>query len=577
MESVPKIVRDRLQAAARAATHPDADLLTAFAEQSLPADERATVLEHLARCGECRDVVGLALPPTEILETSARASRSAWLTWPVLRWGFVAAGVVIVASIGFLQLQRPSESSKIAVFSSPTAQVAARSEARPQLTAAPPSAPDAKHDADAATSDRIDEVSKATGVAGEGETAAPAAPPPSALVRSFRGTTRSTFGRSIGGPILPSQFQNNNIVQQQASNGVPAPALHEPADQLYSAKQSPAANQAVAGAPAPIADTEGARLEAQLRDQSSDSRLFADKSSVSKTKLPVTQKTAPGQIAGHVVDSSGAVVPNARITVTPATAGKSASAVTDSQGAFLIAGLPTGNYKAQAQAPGFNTTVLDLNYDASRPSSYNFMLNVGSVAETVEVSAQNAQLQTETETATMGGPVTNGMVSRVPTNGRNSTVLASVSPGQLPRWTVSAGGALQRSFDQGKSWQTVDVNASPMSSASLEVVAGESRAKDVTKENVADKKLRKQEVASPVFRAVAAAGSEVWVGGSGGALYHSLDAGNHWTHVVPASGGTALAGDVISLEFPDSQNGKVTTSTPEVWTTSDAGQTWQKQ
>jgi hypothetical protein len=80
MQNVPKIVRERLQAPPPAVNHPDADLLTAFAEQSLPADERATVLEHLARCGDCRDVVALTLPPTEILETAARPVRSAWLT-----------------------------------------------------------------------------------------------------------------------------------------------------------------------------------------------------------------------------------------------------------------------------------------------------------------------------------------------------------------------------------------------------------------------------------------------------------------------------------------------------------------
>ena len=62
MQNVPKIVRDRLQAAAPAVNHPDADLLTAFAERSLPEHERTVVLEHLARCGDCRDIVALALP-----------------------------------------------------------------------------------------------------------------------------------------------------------------------------------------------------------------------------------------------------------------------------------------------------------------------------------------------------------------------------------------------------------------------------------------------------------------------------------------------------------------------------------
>jgi hypothetical protein len=572
MQNVPKIVRDRLQAAKPAASHPDADLLTAFAEQSLPSAERALVFDHLARCGDCREVVALALPPSETLQTVATPARTAWLTWPVLRWGFAAAGVVVVASLGLLQYQRRSASSTVADYSVPSAQVA-RNETRPQLTAAPPAVPAAKQDTDTATSSRIDshgvdEVSRTNGVAGEGKTAAPAAPSSSTRVQPFRGNASSAFGRPVGGPKPPSQFQNNYNVQQPVSNGLPASGLNLPEVRSPSAKQSPATSEnfSVAGG-ARTSDTEGAHSEAQLRDQSSDSQLFADKSGVSKTKLPVTQPAA-GQIAGYVVDASGAVVPNARITVTPSTTGKSATTVTDSQGSFMIAGLQTGNYKAQAQAPGFNTTVLDLNYDASRPSTYSFTLNPGSVSETVEVSAQSALLQTES--STMGGPVPN-------IKGRNYGMLTPNSGGPLPRWTVGAGGALQRSFDQGKTWQTVNVNASPTSSASLEIIARESRAKEVPKEKDADKKLRKQEVATPIFRAVTAAGAEVWAGGSAGALYHSLDAGNHWTHVVPSSAGTVLTGDIVSLDFPDSQNGRVTTSTPEVWTTSDAGQTWQKQ
>ncbi len=46
---------------------------------------------------------------------------------------------------------------------------------------------------------------------------------------------------------------------------------------------------------------------------------------------------------------------------------------------------------------------------------------------------------------------------------------------------------------------------------------------------------------------------------------------------MPASAGTVLTGDVVSLEFPDMQRGKVSTSTAEIWTTTDDGQTWQKQ
>ena len=109
MQNVPKIVRDRLQAAPPAVNHPDADLLTAFAERSLPDRERTVVLEHLARCGDCRGIVALSLPEVESVQTTVRPSPSGWLTWPALRWGFVAAGVVAVASLGILQFQRRAQ------------------------------------------------------------------------------------------------------------------------------------------------------------------------------------------------------------------------------------------------------------------------------------------------------------------------------------------------------------------------------------------------------------------------------------------------------------------------------------
>src|SRR5258708_15821590 len=61
MEQLPNIVRERLKVPASVG-HPDADVLTAFAEQSLAERERAGVLLHLSRCADCRDVLALAVP-----------------------------------------------------------------------------------------------------------------------------------------------------------------------------------------------------------------------------------------------------------------------------------------------------------------------------------------------------------------------------------------------------------------------------------------------------------------------------------------------------------------------------------
>jgi hypothetical protein len=125
MQNIPKIVQARLQRASRASgeIHPDADLLTAFAEQSLGESEREHVIEHLARCGDCRDVVVLALPASESVAVSARAawSTSAWLTWPALRWGVVAAGLVLVTSVGLQQYKQHS-SENVAVVTMPARQ-----------------------------------------------------------------------------------------------------------------------------------------------------------------------------------------------------------------------------------------------------------------------------------------------------------------------------------------------------------------------------------------------------------------------------------------------------------------------
>src|SRR5579871_3856775 len=112
MQDAPKIVRERLRAAMPVVNHPDPDVLTAFSERSLPQLERDIVLEHLARCGDCRDVVALALPATEPLQIPAKAPSGGWLAWPTLRWGFVAAGILAIGSLGIVQFQRHTESQK---------------------------------------------------------------------------------------------------------------------------------------------------------------------------------------------------------------------------------------------------------------------------------------------------------------------------------------------------------------------------------------------------------------------------------------------------------------------------------
>jgi hypothetical protein len=140
------------------------------------------------------------------------------------------------------------------------------------------------------------------------------------------------------------------------------------------------------------------------------------------------------------------------------------------------------------------------------------------------------------------------------------------------RWTISSAGNLQRSFDAGKTWEDVDVNADTAKDSLQMGNAVRDEQKDEQK-----KVPNKTGQPNLVFRVVAAIGSEVWAGGSGATLYHSGDSGAHWTLMLPSSEAAAVTGDITGIEFSDSQHGRIATSAGEFWITGDGGQTWGPQ
>ncbi len=113
---------------------------------------------------------------------------------------------------------------------------------------------------------------------------------------------------------------------------------------------------------------------------------------------------ALGQIGGSVVDGSGAAVMNARVDLQNMATRDTWSVSTTSEGTWLVLGLPSGTYRISARAPGFNSTTQVVAYDANSPVAYQIPLQVGTVAETVDVS----------ESA--GAVMTNGEVANLPLN-----------------------------------------------------------------------------------------------------------------------------------------------------------------
>jgi len=103
-------LRKELARSQQAASHPDSDVLTAFAEGSLLARERESVLEHLASCAQCREELSLATETQPELVAEAkplplpRPARPPLRSW--LPWVAVAAGVLIISSTLLLREQR---------------------------------------------------------------------------------------------------------------------------------------------------------------------------------------------------------------------------------------------------------------------------------------------------------------------------------------------------------------------------------------------------------------------------------------------------------------------------------------
>ncbi len=169
MTEVPKIVYDRLRAALPKQAHPDADLLTAFAEQALSATERDGVLQHLALCGDCREMVALALPAadlappqtapqtadedgvrtdvqTAVSRAGAPALHKLSFAWPTLRWAALAAGVVVAAAVLLVhpgklnQATLPSTNPQVATTAPPASGLQTPSSSVPSSPIASPPA-----------------------------------------------------------------------------------------------------------------------------------------------------------------------------------------------------------------------------------------------------------------------------------------------------------------------------------------------------------------------------------------------------------------------------------------------------
>jgi hypothetical protein len=99
----------------------------------------------------------------------------------------------------------------------------------------------------------------------------------------------------------------------------------------------------------------------------------------------------PGQLGGYIIDASGAILPNAQVSVTQLDTGAVRTAVTDSSGRWIVGNMPSGRVRVMASFPNFKNIVRDVNYNSNYPTSVSFSLQIGTLAETVEVLGKDQE------------------------------------------------------------------------------------------------------------------------------------------------------------------------------------------
>jgi hypothetical protein len=107
-----------------------------------------------------------------------------------------------------------------------------------------------------------------------------------------------------------------------------------------------------------------------------------------------------GTFSGRVNDASGAVIPNADVTVVQTATNFTSDTKTNSEGFYRISSLRPGSYQLTVKAAGFKAYIREgLDLRVADNQEINISLEVGGATESIKVTAEAAQLQTETSSS----------------------------------------------------------------------------------------------------------------------------------------------------------------------------------
>lgn len=168
-------------------------------------------------------------------------------------------------------------------------------------------------------------------------------------------------------------------------------------------------------------------------------------------------QTVTGTIVGTVLDTQGAVIPNATVSAKNRDTGLERTAMSESAGEFTITSVPAGPYDVTVSAPGFRQEVRSgITMTVGATLRLDFKMTVGDVQQKVVVTSEAPQI--DTTTSTLSGLVSDTSIRQLPLNGRDWLQLTALQAGVLvgltknpdPGENVTHGGGVFLTVSGGR-------------------------------------------------------------------------------------------------------------------------------
>ncbi len=142
-------------------------------------------------------------------------------------------------------------------------------------------------------------------------------------------------------------------------------------------------------------------------------------------------QTPTAQLTGRVMDPSGGVIVGAQVTIKNTETGIRRESTSNEVGSYTFPLLDPGNYEVTTSKEGFRPISRSgLTLHVGQVARIDFVMELGSVSETVEIRGEAPLL--DSETSSLGSVIQNRQIVNMPLNSRNSVALAVLVPGVVP-------------------------------------------------------------------------------------------------------------------------------------------------